>query len=175
MLKTCQFSDWNLFGALLFASFLVITSNSLAAEFEFEFGHWVGKSEWSSGGHFESCMVSEHNDQNEIIVIRLDRKRELTVGLFEKTWDANAPAPLDLLVMIDHALIYAGNGWLHAKDSLLIRLESADKTLTRLSGGQLLQASANDQSMMFNLKDADKAIGFLRSCLKTGLRSHKNI
>ena len=65
--------------AFLFA-YLAIASSGFAAEFDFEIGHWVGKSEWSSGGHFESCMVSEHNDKDEILVLRLDRKRDLTIG-----------------------------------------------------------------------------------------------
>ena len=135
MLRCDEISAQRLSWAFLVATFLAIASNSLAAEFDFEVGHWVGKSEWSSGGHFESCMVSEHNDKNEILIIRLDRKRELTIGLFEMQWQATPQSPVDLVVIIDHIMVHSGKGWLQSKDALLIRLEPMKTSLSSLESG----------------------------------------
>jgi len=77
--------------------------------------------------------------------------------------------------MIDHTVLHSGKGWLQAKDALFIRLKSVKASLSKFESGKFLQISAGDQSIVFNLKDSGKAVAFLRSCLRQGLRSHKNI
>jgi hypothetical protein len=57
----------------------------------------------------------------------------------------------------------------------LIRLEPIGEFLLKFATGKFLQIAAADQSMVFNLKDSGKAVAFLKSCLRQGLRSHKNI
>jgi hypothetical protein len=119
--------------------------------------------------------VSEHNDKDEILILRLDRQQDLTIGLFEKQWRTAPQGALQLVMLVDHTILHSGEGWLQAKDALLIRLVPTGASLSKFATGKFLQIAAADQSMVFNLKDSGKAVAFLKSCLRQGLRSHKNI
>lgn len=149
-----------------------------AAEFEFQFGHWVGKSEVSPNGQFESCMISEHNDGDELLIIRLDKKNVLTLGVFGKEWQGNILTQLPALVMVDHRFLHFGMAVLFARDTLAIKLGDPASNLKTIINGKSLSVSAQEDAAIFGLTDADKAVAYLKRCALRGLngnRQHKKI
>lgn len=100
-----------------------------AGEFEFEQGHWVGKSEWSVLGKFESCLVSLHNDENVLLILRLDRNYSLTVAVFEKHWRNSSEPIADVTAQADHKILYSGIGLLIESNTLSFEIEKPTQSI----------------------------------------------
>lgn len=163
------------FCASLLAQLVLIFTFSTSAfaevgsEFDFQFGHWVGQPEVSATGQFESCMISEHNDSDELLILRLDKDNELSVGVFEKNWQGKALTSIPSMVMVDHRILFFGMGLLYANDALTITLGKQAGSLESIAAGKLLNISATDQSAIFGLTDADKAVAYLQKCALKGV------
>lgn len=139
--------------------------------FEFQFGHWVGKPELSSAGEIESCMISEHNDRDELLILRLDNARTLTLGVFEKQWPFDPPAASLPIVAIDHRIMVLGPNHFLAKSALVLELINSDSSLNAMVNGRFLSVSVSDIVTVFDLTGADEAIAYLLSCVSIrGLR-----
>jgi hypothetical protein len=140
-----------------------------ATEFEFQFGHWLGKPEVSPNGQFQSCMISEHNDSDELLIFRFDKENVLTLGVFEKEWQGKIPTQLQALVMVDHQILHFGMALLFASDALVIELDDPASSLKTLVNGKLLSIGAQDESAIFSLAGADMAVAYLQRCALRGL------
>ncbi len=140
---------------------------NLYTEFEFESGHWVGKPQYSSNGQFDSCMVSEHNDQDNRLIIRLDGNNSLTLGVFGKDWGKSAPLRIQASALVDHQVLFKGTGLLHSDDSLGVLLSGTKKSLAMLARGKLLVVYALSRSIVFDLSGSEKAVNYLIRCADT--------
>ncbi len=138
-------------------------------EFEFEAGHWVGKSEWSADGEFDSCMVAEHNDNDEMLILRLDQNNILTLGIFQKIWKRKLYAGLSVIIVVDHHTPIIGMGILYSDDILMIYFRDKENALSEIGGGKMMLVSVGRQSVYFNLDFSDQAISYLRECVVRGL------
>lgn len=141
------------------------------SEFEFAVGHWLGKSEWSRADRFESCMISEHNESDELLIFRLDRSGSLTIAVFEKEWKDASLLSLPVLVLADHDILFSGQGLLYAKDVLVFEIPEPRTSFSTLSNATLLSVTANQLSTVFSLDNSDQAIAFLKECVTNGLSS----
>ena len=156
----------------VFALLLVYTPLVQAGpdnEFEYSSGHWVGRSEWSSAHVFESCMIAEHNDDNELLVIRHERSGGVIVAVFEKKWMAATMKKLPILAFADHDLLFSGIGLLYAPDVLAFEAREPEATKRILRAAKLLSVTANGLSSVFALSGSDAAIDFLEDCVGKGL------
>ena len=143
-------------------------------EFEFEQGHWVGKSEWSDLGKFESCMVSLHNDEDVLLILRLDRNYSLTVAVFEKHW-RNSPEPIaDVTAQADHKILYSGIGLLIESNILSFEIEKPTQSIQLLGSSEYLRVAIVDDETVFELTDSDRAMSFLKKCWENGRKNTKH-
>ena len=156
---------------MLFSSIQSTASSN--GEFEFEQGHWVGKSEWSDLGKFESCMVSLHNDEDVLLILRLDRNYSLTVGVFEKHWRNSSEPITDVTAQTDHKILYSGIGLLIESNTLSFEIEKPTQSIQLLGSSQYLRVAIDDEETIFDLTDSDQAMSFLKECLENGRKNTK--
>ncbi len=157
--STCIFAFLSL-GVILQGAALASTHS----EFEFQVGHWVGNPQLSSSGEIKSCLLSKHNDFEELLIIRLDNENQLTLGVFEKEWSDEPPDSTNSIVMVDHQVLYFGNGIFHSNTALVVELDNPTSDLNAIAGGKFLSVSALGLTTAFDLKNADEAIAYLRNC-----------
>ncbi len=152
----------------LFLALVLSTHATPNSAFEFAEGHWVGKSEWSEAGRFESCMVSEHNEADERLILRLDRSNSLTVGIFDKAWRDAGALEVQVLALADHRIFHFGSGLLLGNKILAFEITEPEISLAKLSEARLLSVNANDETVVFALAGADRALSYLLDCVRNG-------
>ncbi|CTQ56136.1 hypothetical protein LP7551_04693 [Roseibium album] len=141
------------------------------AEFAFEHGHWVGNPKLSLAGEIESCMISTHNDLDELLILRLDTEEKLTLGVFEKRWPTNAPTSSKVLILIDHSVLFFGSGLFHSKTELVTVIDDSEHSLNFLGNGRLISVSALETSAVFELAGSTEAITYIKECISSpGMR-----
>ena len=140
-------------------------------DFEYADGHWVGKSEWSSAHVFESCMIAEHNDLDELLVIRQEPTGSITIAVFEKRWMDATMKSLPVLAFADHEPLFSGLGLLYAPDALAFEPKPPTAAKELLRAAKLLSVTAKGLSSVFALSGSDAAIDYLEDCVGKGLLS----
>lgn len=165
--------SWPKLRLLSIVAAVFINSSAVMAggesEFEFSSDHWVGKSEESSTGKFESCMIAEHNSNGELLILRLDINDILTLGIFEKRWKGKLFIPIPVIVMVDHKIISFHKGMLFADDAMGFELENHSHDLRSIADGQLLSVTLLDENTVFDLTGSKAAVDYLRNCVGHGL------
>lgn len=160
---------WRFLCFFLMLSFGIALASTAGAnthdEFEFQRGHWVGNPKLTSAGELESCMISTHNELDELLIIRLDQDEDLTLGVFEKWWPISAPATTGLVVLVDHRILLARSGFFPSSTEVVAEIDNAKSSLNIIGSGNILSVTAMEMSATFGLADAAEAIAYLQKCV----------
>ena len=158
--RTCPAAICLGFFFLLFPALL----NASASTFDFEYGHWTGRVERDGTGRAAACVVSTHNQEEEMLLLRFDRSSYLSLGLFGVNWGPGAPETDKVAIFIDHLIVKTGVAMASRDDAVVVELSQPIQTLTAIQQGQMLAVSVGKQDIVFELDGADKAVPFLWNC-----------
>lgn len=106
---------------LLFSSGL----SAIASTFDFEFGHWAGRIERDISGRVAACVVSIHNTDDEMLLLRLDGSDYLSLGVFDVSWGPGTPNSNTIVVLVDHKVIRTGVAISDKEGSVMVHLPNA--------------------------------------------------
>jgi len=148
------------------------TSSTVASDFDFEFGHWIGRIERDAGDRAEACVVSLHNADDEMLLLRLDRSGFLSLGVFGVDWMATTSKFNDLIVAIDHNVLQTGMAIAGGNGARAFNIPNVADSLSAIAEGQKLGVIVGDQSAVFELDGAKRSIPFLLNC-RTEVRRHE--
>lgn len=152
--------------AVLLVTVLALLFGSISAHaFELEVGHWAGHSEHAEGAATPACTVSLHNGDEAYLLLRLDESRHMTLGVSDITWPGNAPRTVDLIVMVDHALINTRDAVLVTTSFLHATVLSPGQAMDLIGRGQKLLVTDGTTNAAFQLQHGGEAMRFLANCV----------
>ena len=136
--------------------------------FDFELGHWLGQSDRSEGRTQTGCTLALHNETSAMLVFRLGRNGQLSLGLFGSGWKAQTgkteQSSTPLILLADHNLIRTAAAVPIGKDGLFLQIQNSALVLQQLRDSSMLSLSLGNQQLVFRLKGSRRAIQFLENC-----------
>ena len=142
------------------------------AEYRFDFEHWYGQSFDTDDGRFGSCIASLHNPSDQLLLIKLDRDFDLSVGVSDDGWNAKLVDTVPVNAWLDHSLFYRGPAIAISKDVYYMQLTQTDRTLKLMRSAQKMLIQIRKKSVLFKLKGIAPTLNSLIACVKHGLNEH---
>jgi len=150
----------------------LIVSAPAQAEYQFDFEHWYGQSFNTDDGRFGSCIASLHNSNDQLLLIKLDRDFDPSIGVSDDDWDANLGDTVPVDAWLDHSLFYSGPAVAISKDVYYVQLTQTDRRLNLMRGAQKMLVQIRKQSVLFKLEGIIPTLNSLIACVNHGLEEH---
>jgi hypothetical protein len=142
------------------------------SEYRFEFEHWYGQSFSTDDGNFNSCIASLHNSNDQLLLIKLDRDFDLSIGVSDYGWEAKLGDTVPVKAWLDHRILYNGTAIAISKDVYYMQLTQLDRSLRQMRAAKKLLIQIRKQSVLFNLKGMTQTLNSLNACVKHELYEH---
>ncbi len=150
----------------------LMLSTSVKAEYRFGFDHWRGQSFDSKDGNFSNCVVSLPNEDRNVLLIKLDRAFNLSVGAHNFAWNLKKGEITSAEIWFDHNLLYKEFVTSISKDFYFLNLVQATRSMNKMHGAKMALVQIGNQTILFKLKGITQALNSLVACVKHGRDEH---
>ncbi len=150
----------------------LMLSTSVQAEYRFGFDHWYGQSFDSKDGNFSNCVVSILNEDENVLLIKLDRAFNLSIGVYNIEWNLNKGETIPAEIWFDHNLLYKELIVSISKDFYFLNLVQATRSMNMMHGAKMALVQIGNQTILFKLKGITRALNSLVACVKHGRDEH---
>ena len=162
---------WMVLSALFLAvtmSAILVPAASAHSRHEFEIGHWYGKSYHSGEGEFRNCVVSLHDDGGNLLLVKIDKDLDLSLGVSRREWKLNAGDVAQADVLFDHHQLYKGAAIAVFRDLYLMNLPGRTGAIEVMRRAAFASVRIGDQTIVFALPKVDEALRELAICVEHG-------
>lgn len=144
-------------------------------KFTFEKDHWYGESYEDSDNNFSHCVMSLHNDENQIFMLKLSKIYELSAAVSDTKWEYEYGHIGKMRIIFDHELVYDGPTLAISKDVLYVDLENFKAKFETMRSSQEALFQINGESVFFKLGVIREAVRALGECVALGRAEPTNI
>ncbi len=147
---------------------LTLLSIPANADFNYEKDHWYGQSYAGLRGEFSHCVMSLHNKEKQILLIKLGADDQLALGISDLSWNLNDREVAETEVIFDHQRLFRGRSRAISKDVFYLSLSRTTESLQKMRLAKAALFQLKGKSIFFDLEGVQAAVGALVTCVRQG-------